>query len=189
MKIFSALFSIFFLFSAFADELNDSFSAAVQAGNVKAAADLFAKGADINFVDEEWPLFVTAVTSNDVKMAEFFIKNGVDLELKGPDGKTALLHAISLKNKQLVGMLITAGADLKAEDLNGKNALMYAAEANNAMGDWITAQEIAFIKGERELTEESYAEWAQEWLDRGGYEIVAQMAEGLGCELPDELIK
>ena len=132
MKIFSALFSIFFLFSVFADEVNESFSAAVQAGNVKAAADIFAKGADINFVDEDWPLFVTAVTSNDVKMAEFFIKNGVNLELRGPDGKTALLHAISLKNTQLVSMLITAGADLKAEDSNSKDALMYAAEANNA---------------------------------------------------------
>ena len=62
-----------------------------------------------------------------------------------------------------------------------------AAEANNAMGDWITASEIAFINGTEELTEESYAAWAQEWLDRGGYEIVAQMAEGLGCELPEEL--
>ena len=132
MKFFYVIFSIFFLFSVFADELNDSFSAAVQAGNVKAAADLFAKGADINFVDEEWPLFVTAVTWNDVKMAEFFIKNGVNLELKGPDGKTALLHAISLKNTQLVAMLITAGADLKARDLNEKDAMMYAAEANNA---------------------------------------------------------
>ncbi|MBO4699039.1 ankyrin repeat domain-containing protein [bacterium] len=132
MKQFFSLFLIFFLFSVFAEDVNESFSAAVQAGNVKAAADFFAKGADINFVDEEWPLFVTAVTSNDVKMAEFFIKNGVNLELKGPDGKTALLHAISLKNTQLVSMLITAGADLKAEDLNGKNALMYAAEANNA---------------------------------------------------------
>ena len=132
MKSFFSLLLICFFFYVFADELNESFSAAVQAGNVKAAADLFAKGADINFVDEEWPLFVTAVTSNDVKMAEFFIKNGVNLELKGPDGKTALLHAISLKNKQLVSMLITAGADLKAEDLNKKDALMYAAEANNA---------------------------------------------------------
>ena len=132
MKSFFSLLLMCFFFSVFADELNESFSAAVQAGNVNAAADLFAKGADINFIDEEWPLFVTAVTSNDVKMAEFFIKNGVNLELRGPDGKTALLHAISLKNAQLVAMLITAGADLKAEDLNKKNALMYAAEANNA---------------------------------------------------------
>ena len=132
MKKKIILFLIFFSFFLFADDLNDSFSAAVQAGNVKTASEIFAKGADINFVDEEWPLFVTAVTSGDVKMAEFFIKNGVNLELKGPDGKTALLHAISLKNTQLVGMLVSAGADLKAEDLNKKDALMYAAEANNA---------------------------------------------------------
>lgn len=132
MKIFFVVFSIFFLFSAAAEDLNESFSAAVQAGNVKTVSDLFAKGADINFIDEEWPLFVTAVTSGDIKMAEFFIKHGVNLELKGPDGKTALLHAISLKNMRLVGMLIKAGANLKAEDLNEKNALMYAAEANNA---------------------------------------------------------
>ncbi len=131
MKKFS-LFLIFFSFFLFADELNDSFSAAVQAGNVKTASEIFAKGADINFVDEEWPLFVTAVTSGDAAMTEFFIKNGVNLELKGPDGKTALLHAISLKNTKLVGMLLAAGADLKTEDLNGKDAVMYAAEANNA---------------------------------------------------------
>ena len=64
MKKFS-LFLIFFSFFVFADELNDSFAAAVQAGNVKTATEVFAKGADINFVDEDWPLFVTAVTSGD----------------------------------------------------------------------------------------------------------------------------
>ena len=132
MKFFTAFFLMFVLFSVFAEDVNESFAAAVQAGNVKVVADLFAKGADINFVDEDWPLFVTAVTSNDIKMVEFFIKNGVNLELKGPDGKTALLHAISLKNAQLVSMLLSAGADLKAEDSNSKDALMYAAEANNA---------------------------------------------------------
>lgn len=131
MKKFS-LFLIFFSFFLFADELNDSFAAAVQAGNVKTATEVFAKGADINFVDEDWPLFVTAVTSGDVAMTEFFIKNGVNLELKGPDGKTALLHAISLKNKKLVDMIIAAGADIKTEDAAGKDTLMYAAEANNA---------------------------------------------------------
>ena len=131
MKKFS-LFLIFFSFFVFADELNDSFAAAVQAGNVKTASEVFAKGADINFVDEDWPLFVTAVTSGDVAMTEFFIKNGVNLELKGPDGKTALLHAISLKNKKLVDMIIAAGAEIKTEDAAGKDTLMYAAEANNA---------------------------------------------------------
>ncbi|MBP5435834.1 ankyrin repeat domain-containing protein [bacterium] len=129
MKKFS-LFLIFFSFFVFADELNESFAAAVQAGNVKTATEVFAKGADINFVDEDWPLFVTAVTSGDVAMTEFFIKNGVNLELKGPDGKTALLHAISLKNKKIVDMLLAAGAEIKTEDAAGKDTLMYAVKQN-----------------------------------------------------------
>ncbi|MBR4532031.1 ankyrin repeat domain-containing protein [bacterium] len=132
MKKNFILFLIFFSFFVFADDLNESFAAAVQAGNVKTATEVFAKGADINFVDEDWPLFVTAVTSGDVAMTEFFIKNGVNLELKGPDGKTALLHAISLKNKKIVDMLLAAGAEIKTEDAAGKDTLMYAAEANNA---------------------------------------------------------
>ena len=73
-------------------------------------------------------------------------------------------------------------------------SLMYtlsgeAAEANKAMGDWIQAREWAFILGEEELTEETYAAFTKEWLERGGYEIVAQMAEGLGAELPADLQK
>ena len=52
MKKKFILFLIFFSFFLFADELNESFSAAVQAGNVKTASEIFAKGADINFFDE-----------------------------------------------------------------------------------------------------------------------------------------
>lgn len=62
-----------------------------------------------------------------------------------------------------------------------------AVEAQNAMSDWISACETEFINGTRELTEESYAAWTQEWLDRGGYAIVEQQAECLGCDLPEEL--
>ena len=79
MKKFS-LFLIFFSFFLFADDLNESFAAAVQAGNVKTATEVFAKGADINFVDEDWPLFVTAVTSGDVAMTEFFINPAILFE-------------------------------------------------------------------------------------------------------------
>ena len=60
-----AVFFLFFLiFSSFltaADELNFKFSAAVQAGDVKLAAELLRSGADINYVDEDWPLFVGSI--------------------------------------------------------------------------------------------------------------------------------
>jgi len=130
----AVFFLFFFLFSLFLtaeEELNFKFSAAVQAGDAKLAAELFRSGADINYVDEDWPLFVTAASAGDIPMVEFFLKNGVDLELRGPDGKSALLHALSIKNERLADILIAAGASLDAEDANQKNVLMYAAEANN----------------------------------------------------------
>ena len=109
-----AVFFLFFLiFSSFltaADELNFKFSAAVQAGDVKLAAELLRSGADINYVDEDWPLFVTAASAGDIAMVEFFLKNGANIELRGPDGKSALLHAISIKNERLADILIAAGA-------------------------------------------------------------------------------
>jgi len=62
-----------------------------------------------------------------------------------------------------------------------------ASEAQAAMSDWIAACEIEFINGDRELTEESYAEWTQEWLEKGGEYIVEQQAECLGCELAENM--
>ena len=129
--VFFLFFLVFSLFQVAGDELNFKFSAAVQAGDVKLASELFRSGADINYVDEDWPLFVTAASAGDIPMVEFFLKNGVDIELRGPDGKSALLHALSIKNERLADILIAAGANLDVEDANQKNTLMYAAEANN----------------------------------------------------------
>lgn len=126
--IISIILSLFVLS---AQEADIAFSAAIQAGNCVAASEALKKGADINYVDEEWPLFVTAVTSNDVQMARFFINNNVNTELSGPDGKTALMHSLSLRNKEITAILVKAGANLKAIDPSGKNIMMYASEGNN----------------------------------------------------------
>lgn len=131
MKPFLFIF-IFFSASLFAEDVNILFAGAVQAGNVNGASEALKNGADINYIDEEWPLFITAVTSNDIPMVKFFIQNGVDLELKGPDGKTALMHALSLRNGSIAEILVNAGSDLKANDPGKKNILMYAAEGNNS---------------------------------------------------------
>lgn len=82
-----------------------------------------------------------------------------------------VVKTAGLKRYPNVGLLVT---------LTGE-----AAEASATLSDWINACEADFIFGQRELTEETYAEWAQEWLDKGGYAIVEQQAECLGCELPE----
>ena len=129
-KLFLSIFILINLY-VHAEDINIVFAGAVQAGNVTEAVEALKNGADINYIDEEWPLFITAVTSNDVPMVNFFIQNRVNLELTGPDGKTALMHALSLRNTNIAEMLINAGADLKARDPSKKNILMYAAEGNN----------------------------------------------------------
>ncbi|MGI6395225.1 MAG: ankyrin repeat domain-containing protein [bacterium] len=116
-----------------AKEVDTELSIAVQAGNVNAAEEALKKGADINHVDDEWPLFVTAVTSNDIKMVKFFLDNGVNTELVGPDGKTALMHSLSLRNGEMTAMIVKAEANLRATDPAGKNIMMYAAEGNNPL--------------------------------------------------------
>lgn len=132
MKPFLISIFIFYAAALCAEDINIVFAGAVQAGNVNEAAEALKNGADINYIDEEWPLFITAVTSNDVPMVNFFIQNRVNLELTGPDGKTALMHVLSLRNANIAEMLINAGADMKAQDPSKKNILMYAAEGNNS---------------------------------------------------------
>ncbi len=114
-----------------AEDINMLFSAAVQAGNPQKVEKALQQGADVNFIEEEWPLFITSVTAGDTGVVSVFLKHGVNTELKGPDGKTALMHALALKNSQISNMLIKAGADLEAVDPAGKNIMMYAAEGND----------------------------------------------------------
>ena len=120
--------SFFWLNLFCSDNVSLTLAAAVAAGNSKTAEKAFQDGADPNYVDEDWPLFITAVTSNDSEMAKLFIRYSVNTEIIGPDQKTALMHALSMRHEKIVNMLITAGANLSAEDSEGKNILMYAAE-------------------------------------------------------------
>jgi ankyrin repeat protein len=130
MKVVVILFSIiFFQLNLFSDDsASKMLTAAVAAGNAKAAEDALKNGADPNHVDEDWPLFITAVTSGDKNLVKLFIRFSVNTEITGPDKKTALMHALSMHDKKTVDMLITAGANLKAEDSEGKTIFMYAAE-------------------------------------------------------------
>ncbi len=58
-----------------------------------------------------------------------------------------------------------------------------AAEAQVTNADWIQAQEYAFVTGTKSLDE--YDSFAQEWLNKGGKEIITQTAEQLGVPVPD----
>jgi len=59
------------------------------------------------------------------------IDKGVDVNAKGNDGKTALMHAVEQGNKEIVQALIVKGADVNAKGNDGKTALMHAVEQGN----------------------------------------------------------
>jgi len=124
-------FFLIFCYLYLSGNPNILFSTAVQAGNAQKVEEAIKQGADVNFIEDEWPLFITSVTAGDTSVISVFLKNGVNTELKGPDGKTALMHALSLRNNNVANILINSGANLSATDPAGKNIMMYAAEGNN----------------------------------------------------------
>jgi len=108
---------------------NEKLLFAVQAMDVTRAQAAVKVGANINGTDEDgWPFFITAVTSNAMELIDFFLSRKVKLDLKGPDGKTALMHAIVAGNEDLSLKLLQRGAGRKTTDDKGKTPLMYAAE-------------------------------------------------------------
>ncbi|HSA32856.1 MAG TPA: ankyrin repeat domain-containing protein [bacterium] len=87
-------------------------------------------GADVNAVDDDgWPLFITAVNSGQMGIIRLFLtKKELDLGIAGPDGKTAFMHAIVMKNRTLAEILLQKGSSIHTPDGRGKTPLMYAAE-------------------------------------------------------------
>jgi len=98
-----------------------------------AVAEAIDAGADVNATDEDgWPIFITAINTGQMGIIRLFlVKRELIVDMKGPDGKTPLMHAIVMKNPVLAEALIQKGALIGETDGRGKTPLMYAAEAGD----------------------------------------------------------
>lgn len=67
-----------------------------------------------------------ACWNNDIKVIEFLIKNGADLNYKNKYGTTALMASAFLGHHDAVKLLINSGADTNIKDKNGDTAIMIA---------------------------------------------------------------
>ena len=65
---------------------------------------------------------VTAATIGDVESVKLRIEEGADVEMKGPDGSTALHGAIFFGHAEATERLLDAGADARAVNNNGDRA-------------------------------------------------------------------
>jgi uncharacterized protein len=108
--------------------------AAVEQKQIESARTLLTHGADANVQKNGKPVFVEAV-SGGMDMLILLLEHEADINAvtvdpdgRGGPGETALLRAVILHNKQLVGYLIAAGADVSIRNTAGDSALDLAEE-------------------------------------------------------------
>ena len=89
------LFLIFADMSATVSEQDNQLLFAVQAINIAKAQTAIKNGADVNAVDDDgWPLFISAVNSENTAIINLFLQNVVKVDISGPDVKNALMLAL-----------------------------------------------------------------------------------------------
>ncbi|WP_271766792.1 ankyrin repeat domain-containing protein [Aquimarina algiphila] len=78
------------------------------------------------------PLHALASKSKDITVLEYFINQGVNINQKDKDGKSALTNAISGNSIEIVKFLIGKGADISVKDKKGNNLGYYLMQTFNA---------------------------------------------------------
>lgn len=99
----------------------------VSASNIlaKAISNGISKDAVVNAKTDE--RFNAAFDVKDVKGVEQVVSDGVDINMRMPDGETPLIHAIRVKRDPTVAIaLVNNGADVNASLDTGNNALLLA---------------------------------------------------------------
>ena len=130
----------------------DSIWSAAAEGNLNSVKAHLAKGLDINAKGGtlKSSALVSATLYDQVKMTEFLIQSGADVNAKGDDGGTALHAAAFLGQYEIAKLLIQNGADVNARNNEGETVI------NGIMADWETTKFIAGIlqlKLDREAVE------------------------------------
>ncbi|MDE0506064.1 MAG: ankyrin repeat domain-containing protein, partial [Candidatus Poribacteria bacterium] len=107
------------------DSQGDELCEAAAAGDIEAAKALLIADADPNARDSE--LGVTplswATLFNQVKVAEFLIQKGADVNARNRDGGTSLHGAAFLGYADIAALLIQKGADVNARNTKGESPL------------------------------------------------------------------
>ncbi|HPM45817.1 MAG TPA: hypothetical protein PL056_01990, partial [bacterium] len=77
---------------------NNQLLFAVQALNIEKARQAIRNGANVNAIDDDgWPLFISAVNSDNEGMINLFLRSGVKVDVTGPDGKAVTTYSEGTK--------------------------------------------------------------------------------------------
>lgn len=64
---------------------------------------------------------ISAAMNNDIKLVQYLINDGIDLNMRDKDGNTALISAAEHGHIDIVKLLIVAGANWYLRDNQGKD--------------------------------------------------------------------
>jgi ankyrin repeat protein len=86
----------------------------------------------VNFRDSVgWMLLHEAALKGHLKMAEFLLSKGADVNAKTKKGATALHHAAYQGHLEMVQYLVSRGADVNVRDQGGDSPLTWAEMAGH----------------------------------------------------------
>ena len=95
--------------------------AAATLGNVKVVKVLLAKGAEVN--SPGWTPLHYASYGGHAAVAEALITHHAQLDLRAPNGQTALMLAAKGGHEDVIAVLVKGGADQSLVDADGKTYL------------------------------------------------------------------
>lgn len=128
-----ATVSLLLTISLVAESANQKLLKSLTNDNVALATQAFKDGANPDIVDDEWPIFISVINAGNKRMIKLFLDNNVNVNKKGPDGRSPMMHAIIAKNNKLIQDVMSHGADIEDKDSQGRTLLMYAAEQGNVI--------------------------------------------------------
>jgi ankyrin repeat protein len=66
-----------------------------------------------------------AVATRDIKTVKAILAQGINPDVRDSDGRTPLMLACFLGDKEMAKVLLESGADVNAKDENGRTPLMW----------------------------------------------------------------
>ena len=97
---------------------------AAENGNIEAARQAIADGADVDTLDKRGRAPIqNALHSNNIEAVKLLIDNGANLNTKAPNSWTPLYEAVLMGHMETVKLLIENGANVNAKDQMGGTPL------------------------------------------------------------------
>lgn len=99
-------------------------------GIIEEVKKILDQGVDVNVKDKYgYTALINAILSRQDEVAIILLQRGADVNLKGPDGLSPLMYALSISRLNDAGIaeeLLTKGADVKARSNSGETVLTLA---------------------------------------------------------------